>query len=350
MIARISSGSSFFGAANYNQQKVLKGQGAVLAYDGLLNTHPRTIDQTLKSLNNSRTKKPVFHASLSFSPKDREQLTDEKLINISKAYLEKMGYGKQPFVLYRHDDTEHPHVHILTSSVDVKTGKRIERYKEGIKSKAITEELELQYNLTIADTRKLNQKQNPQFTNDIVRDVSRALQNNRPESVIALNKNLTAMNTDIQLKYHKGGIIYYKVDDNDKRISRSSKSSQFKGTGVTYDKLIQQFEQNKAQRLDLKQVIQQALPSDRQQKVPLFKLTKDLQAKGINPIYYKNDKAIYGIGFNYQGHTYKGSELDRSLSFGNIKERLLIPTVQELQLEKEMELTREKDRGFEMGW
>ena len=67
MIAKISRGSSFYGAANYNQQKVDKGEAKVLAYKGLLNTKPSTIDHTLNSLNNSRTKKPVFHASLSFS-------------------------------------------------------------------------------------------------------------------------------------------------------------------------------------------------------------------------------------------------------------------------------------------
>ena len=314
MIARISAGSNFYGAANYNQQKIDKGQGAVIDYKGLLNTKPRTIAQTLDTYNNSRTKKPVFHASLSFSAKDRALLDDKKLIAITKDYLSEMGYGKQPYVIYRHDDTKHPHVHILTTRVDTKAGKRIPSYKEGIKSKAITEQLELKYGLTIAET------QQNKLKNAIVKDVSRVLRNDKPENVRNLNKGLETSESPVRASNSKRGIIFYKVDENGKRTTRSSKSSIFKNTPIHSKTLQAQFEQNRTTRLEAKAIVEQALPKEG--KISISEFTKSLQEKGVTPIYYKSEKGIYGVSFNYQDHTYKGSALDRQLSFGNIKDRL----------------------------
>jgi len=175
MIAKISRGSSFYSAANYNQQKVDKGEAKVLEYKGLLNAKPLTIDTTLNSLNNSRTKKPVFHASLSFSHKDKAKLDDKKMVAITKDYLKQMGYDKQPYVIYRHHDTNHPHVHILTTRVDTQKGQRLPSYNEGIKSKTITKQLELKYQLTVANEQRNHLK------DVIVRDVKQVLQNDKPE-------------------------------------------------------------------------------------------------------------------------------------------------------------------------
>ena len=86
-VANITSGSNFFGVANYNQQKVDKGQGKVLDSKGFINTHPTTVAYTLNSYNNSRTKKPVFHVSLSFSERDKHLLNDKKLVELTKEYL-----------------------------------------------------------------------------------------------------------------------------------------------------------------------------------------------------------------------------------------------------------------------
>ena len=219
MIAKISRGSSFYGAANYNQQKVDKGEAKVLAYKGLLNTKPSTIDHTLNSLNNSRTKKPVFHASLSFSYKDHPKLDDKKMVAITNDYLKQMGYDKQPHVIYCHHDTNHPHVHILTTRVDTQKGQRLPSYNEGIKSKAITEQLELKYQLTIALEQRNHLKR------VIVKDVQQVLQNDKPESVIAMNNALSAHGSNYRIKAVRSGGVYYKVDDNDKRKPVRFKSS-----------------------------------------------------------------------------------------------------------------------------
>jgi hypothetical protein len=43
---------------------------------------------------NLKTGKPVLHISINPDPKDK--VSDEDFKNIATAYMEKMGYGKQP--------------------------------------------------------------------------------------------------------------------------------------------------------------------------------------------------------------------------------------------------------------
>ncbi|WP_244436760.1 relaxase/mobilization nuclease domain-containing protein [Bacteroides reticulotermitis] len=59
---------------------------------------------------NRRTEKPVIHVSLNPHPDD--VLTDEQLAAIGQEYMEKMGYGNQPYIIYRHEDIGRPHIHI----------------------------------------------------------------------------------------------------------------------------------------------------------------------------------------------------------------------------------------------
>lgn len=315
MVANITSGNNFFGVANYNQQKVEQGRGEVLYSQGFINTHPTTIDYTLKNLNNSRTKKPVFHVSLSFSERDKALLNDKKLLELTKSYLQKMGYGKQPYVVYRHDDTKHPHVHIVTTRVDIHTGKRLPAFKEGIRSKAITDQLEKQYGLTVADSHS------NQIKSRIQAQVSNALSQHKPESIKGLNKVLTAMQSNIRAKGLKNGTVYYRVDEHGKRQAGTYKSSQFKGTDITHKALHQQFQANYQQRQMLRQIVQKSL--SKRHKLPKDLWVAQLKSQGVKPIFHEGKKGVHGISFQYQDHTYKGSTVDRNLSYGNIKEQLI---------------------------
>jgi len=140
MIANISkAGSSFLNVAQYNQNKVDKGQGEIIDSRMVLNTHPRQVDKGMKLLSsNSRVSKPVFHVSLSFSPDERAKINNELLKKVGREYLEKMGYGKQPYIMYRHDDTKHPHIHILSTRVNIETKAKIRDNFERYRSQGIT--------------------------------------------------------------------------------------------------------------------------------------------------------------------------------------------------------------------
>ena len=113
--------------------------------------HP-TIQHCIRSFEpylaaNRRTEKPVIHISLNPHPDD--VLTDEQLTAIGQEYMEKMGYGNQPYIIYRHEDIGRPHIHIVSLRID-EQGKKIKDYKEWQRSTAVCRELERQFGLVPA--------------------------------------------------------------------------------------------------------------------------------------------------------------------------------------------------------
>src|SRR3954464_9824319 len=67
-----------------------------------------------RSSLNERAKTTHRHFILTFGPTD--VLTDERMIALSKRYMDKAGFSEQPSVIYRHTDTASPHVHVLTTN------------------------------------------------------------------------------------------------------------------------------------------------------------------------------------------------------------------------------------------
>ena len=324
MIANITSGSSFYGVINYNQKKVDKGEARILHSKGFINTHPHTVATTFNSYNNSRTKKPVFHASLSFSEKDKAQLTDQKLKEITTEYLEKMGYGKQPYLLYRHEDTKHPHVHIVTTRVDIEARKRLPAFREGIKSKAITDQMEIKHNLTISD------QENYKLKNDFERDIMKAMKEKKPYNFKMLNKSLKEMELGVRVGNYKTGIFYYKTDLYGKRTSRSSKSSQFKDTPIGYQAIQDKFKEHRKELQYVANRVRKTLSDNERLTTVQFK--KALHIHQIEPIFHVGKKGVFGVSYKYKDHTYKASDLDRELSFGKVKDKLDVRMDNELRL------------------
>ena len=239
-----------------------------------------------------------------------------------------MGYGKQPYVIYRHDDTKHPHVHVVTTRVSIETGKRLPAYKEGIRSKAITDQLEKQHGLTVADSRS------NQIKTKILGQVDNALSQHKPESIKGLNKALSAMESDIRAKSVKNGTVYFRVNEQGKRQAGTYKSSLFKDTPIAHKNLHKQFQHNFENRQSAKYAVQNSfLPKG---KTPLNLWERKLESKGVKPIYHEGEKGIYGISFEYKDHVYKGSTLDRKLSFGNIKDKLIFPNNPENTLKENL--------------
>ena len=66
---------------------------------------------------NSKVEKPVWHFSLSFSPEDRHRLTKEFLKEISESFADKMEISNNQYLVIEHNDTLHPHVHIIANRV-----------------------------------------------------------------------------------------------------------------------------------------------------------------------------------------------------------------------------------------
>jgi len=140
MIVKILSSSASFAAVRYNTDKVERGMGELMvarnfrAMDALSDIRPQDYINYLKLLaaGNSRITKPQFHAVISA---DGKSTSAQELSVLAERWLEKMGYGKNPYLIVFHGDTDHHHVHLVSCRVN-REGKKIPSGFERIRAVA----------------------------------------------------------------------------------------------------------------------------------------------------------------------------------------------------------------------
>ena len=144
MVANIRSGPSPSGALYYNKEKVDKDEAEVLLWQKMLEPYDKCgrldIDVCMESFMpyleaNRRTTNTVFHASLNPSPEDR--LTDEQLRKIACEYMERMGYGEQPYIVFKHKDISREHLHIVSLRVGL-DGRKLAHDFEARRSRGLS--------------------------------------------------------------------------------------------------------------------------------------------------------------------------------------------------------------------
>lgn len=163
MIAKISSSENLAGALGYNFKKVVSGDASVLLAEGLY-ANPEggyTMEEVLSDMQAAipkkcRTKNVVFHCSL--NPHPDEKLSDEQLTQIAQEYMQALGYGEQLYIVFKHNDIEREHIHIVSLRVN-SDGEKINDKFENRRSKRITDHLERKYGL-IPSTPSKEQKTN----------------------------------------------------------------------------------------------------------------------------------------------------------------------------------------------
>ena len=131
MVAKINVGSSLYGALAYNGEKINEGQGRLLATHKIFDEGTGRLDIRRAAEDFSRcmpaqvrTRNTVIHISLNPHPDDR--LTDTELTAVAEEYLEKLGYGNQPYVVFKHEDIGRHHLHIISVNVD-EDGRRLKK-------------------------------------------------------------------------------------------------------------------------------------------------------------------------------------------------------------------------------
>lgn len=153
MIAKITKGQDFRGVVNYVLDKSKNAE--LLDSQGIRIKSADSISQSFsfQSKMNTRIKKPVGHISLNFSAQDKNKLTNENFVKISKDYLMKMGISDTQYIISRHHDREHPHVHIVFNRVG-NNGKTITDSNDRFRSKKICKELTKNYGLYFAEEKE----------------------------------------------------------------------------------------------------------------------------------------------------------------------------------------------------
>ena len=266
MVANIRSGSSPGGALRYNKEKVDKDEAEVLLWQKMLepfDKHGRLdIDACMDSFwpyleANRRTTNTVFHASLNPSPEDR--LTDEQLREIANEYMQKMGYGDQPYIVFKHKDIDRQHLHIVSLRVDEK-GCKLPHDFEARRSAEITRDLEHKYNLHPAvkgqeqrdtpDLRKVNYKTG-NVKHQISSVVRSCLRNYKCSSYGEFRTLLELFNVSVEERTgtiderNYAGIVYGAMTDDGYGIGTPFKSSRI-GRDVGYKALQKYYERSKS--------------------------------------------------------------------------------------------------------
>lgn len=161
MVVRITVPASIKRALNYNEQKAREGLAkCIYAHNFLqdadcLNFYAKLLRfEKLISLN-KRASTNTVHISLNFAA--HENLNKEKLVEIARVYMEKIGFNKQPYLVYEHYDAAHPHVHIVTTSIQ-KNSKRISIHNLGKNESSLArKEIEIEFGLVKAEEQRRNQ-------------------------------------------------------------------------------------------------------------------------------------------------------------------------------------------------
>ena len=148
MIGKIKKGSGFKGCVNY---VLSKEQAALLHAEGVLTESNRDIIRSfiLQAGMNPDLKKPVGHIALSYSPVDAPKLTDGKMIQLAQEYMREMKITDTQYIIVRHQDREHPHVHIVFNRID-NNGKTISDRNDMYRNEQVCKKLKAKHGLYFA--------------------------------------------------------------------------------------------------------------------------------------------------------------------------------------------------------
>ena len=316
MIAKISATENLGGAIGYNFKKVEKGEASILLAQGLYQNKEGTYtmaevfaDMQALIPEKHRTKKMVFHCSL--NPHPDEKLSDETLTQIAKEYMEALGYGKQPYIVFKHNDIAREHIHIVSLRVDSR-GQKINDKFEKRRSKKITDALERKFSLipsskvtdkAMKETPKIDttQRNIKEQMSNVVRMV---LKHYRFCSLGELNAILSKYNLAVEevktefrgKKYD--GLVYVPTDDKGDKVSSPIHASDI-GRGVGYTAVQNRMQKSKQAIKPLISIIRyRVLQTMRTSPKTEEELQQRLEEQGLRVFIRKNESGrIYGITF-----------------------------------------------------
>ena len=332
MIAKISATENLGGALGYNFKKVEKGEASVLLAQGLYqNKEERyTMAEVFADMQalipeKCRTKKTVFHCSL--NPHPDEKLSDETLTQIAKEYMEALGYGNQPYIVFKHNDIAREHIHIVSLRIDGE-GKKINDKFEKRRSKKITDTLERKYGL-IPSSKVTDKAMNETPKIDIIRGnikeqvanvVRMVLKHYHFCSLGELNAILSAYNLAVEevktefrgKKYD--GLVYVPTDDKGNKTGIPIHASDI-GRGAGYAAV-----QNRMQKS--RQAVKPLVPTIRGKVLQTMRtspkteeeLRQRLKGQGLRVVIRRNESGrMYGVTFidDKEGIALNGSRLGK---------------------------------------
>lgn len=350
MVARIAQGQSIRGVLNYNEDKVAMGQAKLLmAFGYPIAPEDLSFKQKLHffemlTSQNKMARTNTLHISLNFS--NKEIIDDELMERVAMDYMERIGFGQQPFLVYRHYDAAHAHMHIATVNI-ADGGERIETHNIGRnQSEKARKEIEIEYGLIKAEDQKketefmlsavdlkkieYGKSETKKAISAIVREVTASYKfASIPELNSALAQfNVTAYQGEVGSKMReKGGLTYHIVNEDGNKMGIPIKASSIYSS-PTLKNLSRKFISNKETRKPygqrLKHLLDKAIASTNSRA----DMEAQLRTQGIRILFRENIQGqVYGVTFidNATRAVFNGSDLGKAYSAKAFLERLQKP-------------------------
>jgi relaxase-like protein len=347
MVAKITFPKSMSRALNYNEKKMKQGKAECIhAGNYLKDADQMTFYQKMERFEklielNKRATTNTIHISLNFDPS--EKLDKEKLIAIANDYMEKIGFGKQPYLVYIHYDAGHPHIHILSTSIKP-DGKRISMHNIGRnQSEAARKDLEKKYGLVKAEGRELKKSMtvNPVNVQKVIygkSETKRSITNvldavidkYKYTSLAELNAILKQYNVVADMGkegsriYKNKGLTFRMLDENGNKVGVPIKASSIYSQ-PTLKNLEKKFEENKLKRQpDIKQLKNAIDWVMVKPPKSIDEFVKALQKEKIAVVLRRSENGkVYGLTYiDYRTKSvFNGSDLGKEYSAKAIVEK-----------------------------
>ncbi|HSN09131.1 MAG TPA: relaxase/mobilization nuclease domain-containing protein [Hanamia sp.] len=377
MVAKITTPKRLIAALNYNEIKVSQGKAECLqAVNFLKNATDMNFYQKLEGFErlnelNDRAQTKTLHVSLNFDPS--EKLPADKLLKIASEYMEKIGFGEQPFLIYKHNDAGHPHIHIVTTTIR-DDGSRINTHNIGRnQSEKARKEIEKKFNLVRAENQKPLLKQKIHAVNaEIIiygkTETKRAITNvvnavwstykysSLPEfNAILKQYNVLADRGKEDGRIYKNrGLVFRVLDTAGNKVGIPVKASSI-NSHPTLDKLEKIFSSNKIKKEPFKQYMKSTLDEIVAGKpAGMNALIKLLAQKNIYTVLRQNSEGrIYGITFvdNKNKVVFNGSNLGKDYSAAHLQNKLFASTtVDKIHYQAENSNPFQLEKSNFQGW
>ena len=337
MVCKVISGKSIKGALNYNESKVREGLAECIGATNFI-AEPEQLNfynklSRFENLieQNTRAKTNAVHISLNFDV--GEKLIQTKLNEIATTYMNKIGFGDQPYLVYEHRDAAHPHLHIVTTNIQ-EDGKRISIHNLGKnQSEQARKEIEEKYGLVKAGSKQkqgfdatlskaiYGKSETKRTINNIVAEVMKRYKFSSLNEFNAVLRQYHVMadrGKEGMTMFNKNGLLYTMLDSKGNKVGVPIKASAL-DCMPTMKNLDGQFKLGAALKGVQKERLIKIIDSffhatDRHTRLNFCDY---MNFHGVNAMFRENkDGRVYGLTLidNGKGAVFNGSDLGKEYS------------------------------------
>lgn len=337
MVCKVRSGKNIKGALNYNEHKVKEGVAECIGAANFVG-EPQQLrfsdklarfEQLIEK--NARAKTNCVHISLNFDV--CEKLSQNKLNEIAADYMEKIGFGDQPYLVYQHNDAAHPHLHIVTTNIQ-ENGKRISIHNLGKNQSEVARKgIEEKYGLVRAGaTLKQSVDYSPnkavygksETKKTIDNIVGEVIKRYKFSSLTEFNAVLRQYNVmadrgkEGMIMFQKNGLLYSMLDAKGNKIGVPIKASALNAK-PTLKNLEKHFQRGSSLKQHEKERLTHIIDTFLRQtnRYTRASFCDYLASHGINALFRENKEGrVYGLTFidNNTKTVFKGSDLGKGYS------------------------------------